>query len=193
MRIRSLLLLSLLLTAACNSAVQSVPSTQVPASAQMPVATGTPTSFTTDTPAQTPTSTPVPVTATPTLQPASATMIYSLVSTGALLEGTQMLSPVGSPLQSWHEVPIMPQATAGQEFSNIMYIYRAHATLDQARQFYTNNSQSLGLTNSSGPDSYGVGLFAGHGFTFPGYKLEICIFSFDDSTDSVNVGIASVP
>jgi len=198
MRIRSLLLLlSLLLTTACNSAVQSVPSTQMPASAQTPVATNTAiaasaTPTTTEPPTQTPTDSPVPVTATPTLQPASATLFYNLVTRGTLLTATQMLSPVGSPLQSWHDVPIMPQATAGQDMSSI-YIYRPHATLDQARQFYTSNSQSLGLTNSSGPESSGKSIFAGHDFIFLGYKLAICIFSASDSTDYVTVGISWVP
>jgi hypothetical protein len=55
------------------------------------------------------------------------------------------LDPQGTPVQEWNGVPIMPQATAGEEFSeNNTYSYRVNATAQEVQEFYDKELTALG-------------------------------------------------
>jgi hypothetical protein len=53
--------------------------------------------------------------------------------------------PQGTPVQEWKGIPIMPQATAGQEFSeNDSYSFRAPVTVKEVQDFYNEKMTALG-------------------------------------------------
>jgi len=55
------------------------------------------------------------------------------------------LNPQGTPVQEWKGVPIMPQATAGQEFSeNNTYSFRANVATKEVQDFYKEKMTALG-------------------------------------------------
>lgn len=55
-----------------------------------------------------------------------------------------MFNPQGEPVEVWKDIPIMPQATAGQEFDNGVYSFKADATLKEAQDFYDARLSDLG-------------------------------------------------
>jgi hypothetical protein len=56
-----------------------------------------------------------------------------------------ILSPQGAPVQQWKDIPIMPQATAGQEFTEKnAYSFQASATMQDVQAFYTEKLTPLG-------------------------------------------------
>lgn len=56
-----------------------------------------------------------------------------------------ILDPQGSPVPEWKGIPIMPQATAGQEFpESNMYSFRANVTAQEVQDFYNEKLTSLG-------------------------------------------------
>ena len=171
---RSLLVLFVLLLAACNAATQTVQATQIPVSTPTaPEATSTPLPDTaTFTPTLTETMTPTPsATATPTsaIPPfltsipgiaATLTKVYSTPGAQETLaaqqtmvaatEGVQMQGLSGSllsqcpnpsdpPKQNWVDIPVMTEATAGQEVQTLIgsyYCFRAPVTVEQMETFY---------------------------------------------------------
>ncbi len=55
------------------------------------------------------------------------------------------LNPQGTPAQEWRGIPIMPQATAGQEFSeNNLYSFKASAATQEVLDFYNEKLKGLG-------------------------------------------------
>jgi hypothetical protein len=57
------------------------------------------------------------------------------------------LDPQGTPVQEWRGIPIMPQATAGEEFSaSNTYSFRVNATAAEVQEFYNNELTALGWT-----------------------------------------------
>jgi hypothetical protein len=170
-----------------NTATVQLPPTDTPA--QPPTDTPIPATATST---QTPSDTPVPVVATATL-PATANPMSLMGSMGILANISQYFNPVGEPLKSWHDVPVMPQATAGQEFTANIYSYTAKATLAQARQFYSSKAASLGLTNPPATGSAGSGSQALHNTAFVSYGLTMVLSSYDNDTGHVIVVISKVP
>ena len=58
-----------------------------------------------------------------------------------------MFDPQGQPLSEWNEIPIMPEATAGQEFTDTnTYSFRADVTAKDIEDFYTARMIDLGWT-----------------------------------------------
>ena len=58
-------------------------------------------------------------------------------------------NPQGTPVQEWNGIPIMPQATAGQEFSEqSTYSFRANVTTKQVQDFYNEKLTALGWTQA---------------------------------------------
>lgn len=56
-------------------------------------------------------------------------------------------NPQGTPVQEWNGIPIMPQATAGQEFSeNNTYSFKAPVTAKEVQDFYNEKLTALGWT-----------------------------------------------
>ena len=55
--------------------------------------------------------------------------------------------PQGTPVQEWNGIPIMPQATTGQEFSDTdTYSFKANVTTVEVQDFYTEQMTALGWT-----------------------------------------------
>lgn len=67
-----------------------------------------------------------------------------------------VLNPQGAPVQEWKSIPIMPQATAGQEFteSNI-YSFKVNATTKEIGDFYTQKLTPLGWKQPFGTTTQG--------------------------------------
>lgn len=56
-----------------------------------------------------------------------------------------MFDPQGTPVQDWRGIPVMPQATAGQEFSeNNSYSFRFTGTTQEVQDFYNEQLTTLG-------------------------------------------------
>jgi hypothetical protein len=56
-----------------------------------------------------------------------------------------MFDPQGTPVQEWNGIPIMPQATAGQEFSaNSSYSFKFTGTTQEVQDFYVEQLTALG-------------------------------------------------
>jgi hypothetical protein len=54
-------------------------------------------------------------------------------------------NPQGTPVSEWNGVPVMPQATAGQEFADTKtYSFKASATVKEAQDFYNDAMGKLG-------------------------------------------------
>ena len=53
-----------------------------------------------------------------------------------LSEFSDYLNPQGTPAAEWNGIPIMPQATAGQEFDTANYSFRFEGTVKDATDFY---------------------------------------------------------
>ncbi len=52
--------------------------------------------------------------------------------------------PQGTPVAEWNGIPIMPQATAGQEFDANNYSFKYAGTAKDAADFYTSNLSAAG-------------------------------------------------
>ena len=56
-----------------------------------------------------------------------------------------IFNPQGTPVQEWMGIPIMPQATAGQEFSDqSTYSFKVNATTTEVQNFYNDQLTPLG-------------------------------------------------
>jgi hypothetical protein len=98
------------------------------------------------------------------------------------------MNPVGEPVQSWKDIPVMPQATAGQQFSDNVYSYKANATLVQARSFYDKAHLSMGY-NMTQPvtGTTGLGSTSAHDVTYMLTNGEVMIESPDNDPGHVVV------
>ncbi len=108
------------------------------------------------------------------------------------------LNPVGQPAQTWNGLPIMPEATAGQEYqSGAVYSFKASATIAQAVSFYSSKMPGLGFTAYSAPGtgSSGTGSNAMHNSFLYYYKgtqiILIYITSYDSDPGTVIVVIST--
>jgi hypothetical protein len=67
-----------------------------------------------------------------------------------------VLNPQGTPLQEWKGVPIMPQATAGQEFNEnntVIYSFKANVTAQEVQDFYKQKMTALGWKSFDMPST----------------------------------------
>jgi len=86
--------------------------------------------------------------ALPALIPAET--LQALPSAAPTLEALatalgDLTNPQGAPAQEWRGIPIMPQATVGQEFSNTnSYSFKANVTTTEVEQFYSEQLTPLG-------------------------------------------------
>jgi hypothetical protein len=83
-------------------------------------------------------------------------------------------NPQGTPVSEWNGIPIMPQATAGQEFNATTYSFKATATATEAQDFYNAQLTSLGWTQL---------------FSMPG-GAEAAVLSFEKDDTSLLITIA---
>jgi len=60
-----------------------------------------------------------------------------------------MFNPQGEPVAEWNGIPIMSQATAGQEFTDSKtYSFKANVTVKEASDFYTDALVKLGWSST---------------------------------------------
>jgi hypothetical protein len=85
-----------------------------------------------------------------------------------------VLNPQGAPAQEWKGIPIMPQATAGQEFTaNNSYSFRASVTIEEVQNFYNEQLTPLGWSQP---------------FNFPSEgNAGIMVFQKEDSTLTITM------
>jgi len=87
-----------------------------------------------------------------------------------------LYNPQGTPVTEWNGIPIMPQATAGQEFDSTTYSFKASATAKEAQEFYKAQLTNLGWTES---------------FSMPGgTEAALMLFQKDDKTLTITVAPA---
>jgi len=76
----------------------------------------------------------------------------------------QMFDPQGTPLTEWNGIPIMPQATAGQEFvDSNSYSFKADVTVQEVQDYYNSEMINLGWSSTmslGGNDNGAVLLFS---------------------------------
>jgi hypothetical protein len=72
----------------------------------------------------------------------SATAILQASDT-LMPESSDVLDPQGTPVETWRELPIMPEAIAGQEFGSA-YSFRANVTPQDVQDFYQDQLTGLG-------------------------------------------------
>lgn len=66
----------------------------------------------------------------------------------ALPDFGSYFNPEGTPVSVWNEIPIMPQATSGEEFTDTeTYSFKVNATVEEARNFYDTQLPTLGWTS----------------------------------------------
>ncbi len=195
-----LLIAFFLLLSACTTTSPASPNVSVfqaqnspTAAPASPTATDTEVQTVTETPTSTPAVTSTfPASATPTYDSYSATLIAQM-GVIAILEGggiSLYLNPTGTPVQVWRDVPIMSQATSGQEFTPNVYSYIATASLNQAGQFYASKAASLGLPNTPSTGYGGTGSLASHQTVYMSFNLFVYILSYDNDPGHVTVIIA---
>jgi hypothetical protein len=73
-------------------------------------------------------------------------MVPSLEALGTNMPDIQgFIDPTGAPVSEWKGIPVMPQATAGQENTDSStYSYKADATVKDAQDFYGTQLKDLG-------------------------------------------------
>jgi hypothetical protein len=143
--------------------------------------------------------TPAPTTtASPSKTPDALSQSMPMPFTN-MMGVSQYFNPVGQPVAAWNGIPIMPQATAGQEFiPGQVYGFKASSTIAQAVSFYEAKIPALGFTlNGAGPGSgsSGTGSNKQHNGSFEFYKgtqiLLIYIDSYDSDPNTIFVVIST--
>jgi hypothetical protein len=56
--------------------------------------------------------------------------------------------PSGTPVDQWNGIPVMPQATVGEEFGESTYSYTVPVPAPEAQSFYDQKMEELGWTSS---------------------------------------------
>jgi hypothetical protein len=92
----------------------------------------------------------------------TAQALASAIPSG-LPDVTKYLNPQGKPVSEWNGIPIMPQASAGEEFSKGTYSYRISGVDEAAIQsFYNDKLKAAGWSSpfsAQGGGSGGLMLF----------------------------------
>jgi len=95
-----------------------------------------------------PTSTRVAFTATPAPSSTPLSTLAPLSTRAATLATPLAIGklpmPIGIPVSSWHDFPIMPGVIAGQDNDKGGYLYSVRATPQQIQDFYTGEMKKLG-------------------------------------------------
>jgi len=92
----------------------------------------------------------------------------------ALPNFADMFNPQGEPVAEWNGIPIMSQATAGQEFADTnTYSFKADATVKEATDFYNGELTKLGWSAT---------------FSMPGDENgAVLVFSKDSNIATVTI------
>jgi len=74
----------------------------------------------------------------------------------AMPEVQAYINPQGTPVSEWNGIPVMPQATAGQEFTDThTYSFKVDAAAKDAQDFYKTELPKLGWSSSFNMPSVG--------------------------------------
>jgi hypothetical protein len=93
--------------------------------------------------------------------------------------------PTGTPVEQWNGIPIMPQATVGEEFGDTTYGYTVPASVEDIETFYTQEMEALGWASTFSlpiTDEGGILLFQNESDF-----LTITITPDQDNPDSFDV------
>ncbi len=94
----------------------------------------------------------------------------------------QYLNPTGKPVSNWNDIPIMTQATAGQEFNKNTYSFKAAASATDVQTFYTDQLKALGWSTSFSAQGGGQG-----GVMFFTKDSKVLTITITSSSNSVVV------
>jgi len=77
-------------------------------------------------------------------------MLPSLEALGTSMPDIEgFFNPQGTPVSEWNGIPVMPQATAGQEFKDSnTYSYKVDASIQQVQDYYKTELDKLGWKSS---------------------------------------------
>ena len=90
------------------------------------------------------------------------------------------INPTGTPLSDWNGVPIMKEATAGQEFTDThTYSIKVNAKAEDAQNFYKTELPKLGWSSSFTMPN--VGNVAVEAFQKDSNVLTVTVMSVNDS------------
>jgi hypothetical protein len=82
---------------------------------------------------------------------ATAQAVVSAIPSGVpnLPDVTGYLDPTGAPVKDWNGIPVMTQATAGQEFNKNTYSFKAGSVAAaDVQAFYNDKLKALGWSSS---------------------------------------------
>lgn len=68
----------------------------------------------------------------------------------AIPDVSQYLDPSGTPVDQWNNIPIMTEATVGEEFSASVYSYTVPVPATEVQKFYEQKMEELGWTSPFG-------------------------------------------
>jgi hypothetical protein len=76
-------------------------------------------------------------------------MMPSLEAIGSQIPDLgNFFNPEGTPVSEWQGIPVMPQATAGQEFAeSSIYSYKANASVKEVQDFYKTELEKQGWSS----------------------------------------------
>ncbi len=115
-----------------------------------------------------------------TLQALSSAVPTFEALASAIPDFGKYFDPQGTPAAEWNGIPIMPQATAGQEFDEKTYSFKAKVTVQEVYDFYNQQLVSLGWSQSvSLPATDAGGLL---GFSKEDTVLTITVTTVNDAT-----------
>ena len=147
--------------------------TSTPSPTDTPAPSATATAAPTNTP--TPTRTPVPPTSTPTATPTPT----DTPSPTAQPSGGALPTPSDPPLPSWNDLPVMPQAVAGDEEEG-SYWYSVAATPQEIEEYYAREMQALGWEYLARGTGRGSNLMLV--FTKAAYTATVAVIDQEDGT-----------
>ena len=106
-----------------------------------------------------------------------AAPIGTLIANPSLIPDVgNLFNPEGTPLAEWNGIPVMPQATAGQEFNSTNYSFKFSGAIKDAEDFYNDALPKLGWSQS---------------FAMPGNEQEV-ILAFSKDTSTLVITITTV-
>jgi len=85
-----------------------------------------------------------------TLQALPSALPIETIQAGIPTEiaGFEFTNPQGTPLSVWNDIPIMPDATAGQEFNEYTYSFKVNASVEDAVTYYKTELVNLGWSSA---------------------------------------------
>ena len=83
-----------------------------------------------------------------TSMPEIVTTVESAATSMPDFDEFNYFNPQGTPLSDWNGVPIMTQATAGEEFNDETYSFKVSATAQDVQDYYNSELVNLGWSSA---------------------------------------------